>query len=64
MPDYVTLAEAYLAVGETKLNTVLSWYNHANPNSIRANLNGAGNDVDAWRHGGTAALLAYEYGYQ
>jgi hypothetical protein len=39
----------------------LAWLNDTSPG--HPNLNGAGNYVDAWRHGGTAALLAYHNGY-
>lgn len=57
MTDWITLAQARIAVGNEKLETVLEWYNQANPNNTRTDLNGAGNDVDAWRHGATGAEL-------
>jgi len=43
------------------LSQVYNWMNDVSPG--HADLSGAGNYVDAWRHGGTAALLAYHHGY-
>ncbi|MDX6709472.1 MAG: hypothetical protein QOH96_488 [Blastocatellia bacterium] len=57
MTDYIGLMQGWLATKDAILTQVHSWLNDVRPGT--RNLEGAGNYVDAWRHGGTAALLAY-----
>jgi hypothetical protein len=61
MNDYSGLLEGYWATRNTVLGQILTWLNEVSPG--HPDLKGAGNYVDAWRHGGTAALLAYHHGY-
>jgi len=61
MTEYSGLLEGRLATSNAVLGQVLTWLNEVNPG--HPDLKGAGNYVDAWRHGGTAALLAYHHGY-
>ena len=61
MTDYIGLIQGYRATTDARLGQVLSWLRDLWPET--PNLDGRGNYVDAWRHGGTAALLAYHHGY-
>lgn len=61
MTDYCGLLRGRLAAGDAVLGQVLAWMNDVNPG--HPSLGDRGNYVDAWRHGGTAALLAYRHGY-
>lgn len=61
MTDYYRLVRGRLAASSSVLSQVFNWMNDVRPG--HPDLNGAGNYVDAWRHGGTAAVLAYDHGY-
>ncbi len=64
MTDYIGLIEGRVATSDAVLRQVLSWLKDVRPET--SGLFGHddhGNYVDAWRHGATAALLAYQYGY-
>ena len=61
MTDYVGLIQGRMATTDARLAQVLAWLQDVRPGT--PNLNGHGDYVDAWRHGGTAALLAYHHGY-
>ncbi|MBR0756577.1 hypothetical protein JQ604_30735 [Bradyrhizobium jicamae] len=61
MTDYIGLIQGRRATTDAILGQVLSWLNDVQPGT--ANLSGHGDHIDAWRHGGTAALLAYHHGY-
>jgi hypothetical protein len=61
MTDYIGLIQGRMATTDARLGQVLSWLRDVRPET--PNLKGGGNYVDAWRHGGTAALLAYHHGY-
>lgn len=62
MSDYATLALAQISRAQSGDDaTILGWLNDISPG--HTNLNGAGNYVDAVRHGGAATLIAYRYGY-
>jgi hypothetical protein len=61
MTDYIGLIRGYLATTGAIEGQVHSWLNDVRPGT--PNLKGQGDYVDAWRHGGTAALLAYHHGY-
>jgi hypothetical protein len=64
MTDYIGLLEGRRATSDAVLRQVLAWLKDVRPET--SGLFGHddhGNDVDAWRHGGTAALLAYHHGY-
>jgi len=57
MTDYIGLIEGRRATTDERLGQVLSWLQDVRPETPDLNRNG--NYVDAWRHGGAAALLAY-----
>lgn len=61
MTDYIGLLQGHFATTDAILGQVYSWLNDERPGT--PNLKGRGDYVDAWRHGGTAALLAYHHGY-
>jgi hypothetical protein len=61
MTDYIGLIQGRRATTDARLGQVLSWLRDVRPGT--PDLAGSGNYVDAWRHGGTAALLAYHHGY-
>ena len=61
MTDYYGLVWGRLATTDARLGQVLSWLRDVRPGT--PNLEGRGDHADAWRHGGTAALLAYHHGY-
>src|SRR5262249_50355684 len=61
MTDYYGLLRGRLATSDARLGQVLTWLNDVSPGHSK--LTGRGDYVDAWRHGGTAALLAYHHGY-
>jgi hypothetical protein len=58
MTDYYGLLRGRLAASDKVLSQIYNWMN-----DVSTGTGGAGNYVDAWRHGGTAALLAYHHGY-
>jgi hypothetical protein len=59
--DYYGLLRGRSATSNGVLRQVLTCMNDISPG--HPTLAGSGNYVDAWRHGGTAALLAYRHGY-
>jgi len=61
MTDYYGLVRGKLATTDARLGQVFSWLKDVRPEAT--DLKGRGNYIDAWRHGGTAALLAYHHGY-
>ena len=61
MTDYYALLRGRWALSKDDTPRVHSWMNDVSPG--HEDLEGHGNDVDAWRHGGVAALLAYRNGY-
>jgi hypothetical protein len=64
MTDYIGLIQGRLATSDAVLRQVLSWLKGVRPETPGLfGHDDHGNHVDAWRHGGTAALLAYHHGY-
>ncbi len=61
MTDYIGLLQGHFATTDAILGQVHSRLNDERPGS--ADLKGHGDYIDAWRHGGSAALLAYHHGY-
>ncbi|MFH1343583.1 MAG: hypothetical protein ABIL01_20620 [Pseudomonadota bacterium] len=61
MTDYYGLVRGRRATTDARLGQVLSWLRDVRPEA--PSLTGRGDYFDAWRHGGTAALLAYHHGY-
>ncbi|RED52175.1 hypothetical protein [Aestuariispira insulae] len=69
MSDYWKLFQGWNAVDQTMQQRVIDWYNSIHEVPI-SDLRGkgdpnarVGDQIDAWRHTGIAALLAYEHGY-
>lgn len=69
MSDYYTLGKGWWAQDSEMAQTVIDWYNSQHDTKIQTTTGKGdpkarpGDQIDAWRHAGTAALLAYENGY-
>ena len=62
MDNYITLGVGRIEIGTDADSIIQGWLGDVKPGAEISK--GHGNDIDAMRHGGTAALAAYRIGYQ